>query len=135
MHICKCIHIYQVKDESPEGFAYTTVQKLTGVLRAIREKNFVHEEVFPPLTQTSTAYSDLLIVDQLGPMGLAALFNCFAHSYVKGEEKCPGVVHVPPKYKKENAGKYYHPNILTISNSYPGIFTHVKPTCSNGERS
>ena len=133
MRIYLYICIHKVKSVSPEGFAFSTVQKLAGVLRAIREKMFVHEEVLPALTQTSTAYSDLLVVDQLGPIGLATLFNTFAHSYVKGEPKSPGEVNVPPKYKKENGTKYYHPNVLTISNSYPGIFTNVKPTPTEKE--
>ena len=118
----------KIKGKSPDNFALSTVEKLSGVLKCIRETLFVDDEVHAPLTQTSTAYTDLLVLDQLGAMGLAGLYACFALSYPPGEKKGPVVPTVPFKHSKENPGKWYHPHVISISNSYPKIFTLGEPT-------
>jgi len=118
----------KVKGKSPAGFAMTTMEKLCGVLKTIREPNFTSEEHKPPLTMVSTAYTDTLVIDQLGATGLAALYACFAHSWPPGESPGPKTPKVPAAFERDNPGKWYHPEVITISNSYPGVFTLTLPT-------
>jgi hypothetical protein len=102
----------KVAGKSPDGFGYSSVEKLSGLLKAIREPQLTDEEVYPALTHISSAYTDLMVMDQLGQIGVGALFNCFSFSWPRGEPPGPKTPIVPPKFKLDHPKKWYNINVI-----------------------
>ena len=106
-----------------EGYSKGTCQRAIGVLRALRTDLAPEVEGVPLLYQKSTAFTDLLVMDQLGMGGYAAWFATFGHcAALAGETTCL----VVPGTKTLTAKKtiWHAPMIMNEANAYPKIFTH-----------
>lgn len=105
-----------------EGYSKGTCQRAIGVLRALRTDLAPEVEGVPLLYQKSTAFTDLLVMDQLGQGGYAAWFATFGHcGNLAGETTCS----VLPGTRTHGKNTTWQaPLIMNEANTYPKIFTH-----------
>ena len=92
------------------------------MLRALRTDLAPEVEGVPLLYQKSTAFTDLLVMDQLGQGGYAAWFATFGHcGNLAGETTCS----VLPGTRTHGKNTTWQaPLIMNEANTYPKIFTH-----------
>ena len=112
------------KSQPVKCFTLGPVQRLMGVLRAIRTDS-TFDETGPLLFQPASAWTEMLMFDQLGQIGITAWYTNYQFSYVlanaKPNKKAPG-----GKSGKKGDGPWEAPVLLKESTCYPSVFTDTK---------
>ena len=106
---------------APKAYSLATLTKLMGVLRAIRVDADGEQEEIPLTDQASTAYTDMLLFDQLGRTGVAVWHATYQFSYPPGEKinrTLPGTAQ-----SSTSKHEWRQPVLIFEANSYPGVWT------------
>ena len=118
---------------APKAYSLATLTKLIGVLRAVRVDADGEQEEIPLTEQPSTAYTDMLLFDQLGKTGVAVWHATYQYSYPAGEKvnrTLPGTA-----ANSTSAREWRQPVLMFEANSYPGVWTRdVNGSLSPDER-